>query len=971
MTPFLKQVAEHYYGLGSLEDRLFIFPNRRSMTFFKKHLSDCTRADGKVMLAPSMTTINDFFGKTARMRTSDRISLLLTLYASYSKLNPKAEPLDDFIYWGDVLLSDFDDVDKYLVDVRNLFANVTDLKAMQDDLSYASADQRAAIERLAGHLKDKAGNRGGIDASKSFFLIWQILYPLYEDFRKRLAKEGAAYEGMVYRKVAEEIKERSAVDLLEEAFPQVRGYVFVGLNALNECEKTVMGRMDEAGIAEFAWDYSGPFMTDGENGCSHFMSANVARFTHNFIPKEDGGKPRIHICEIPSATGQAKMLQQLIKPEEVKEAVDFAVVLADEGMLMPVLNGLPDCPQGVNVTMGYPLASSEWAALMKDVIAMQLRIRFKNGKPYFYHKQVHDILAGGIVKSVLGEEEAAKAEAIAQGTKYYIPQEDFGDGPLLPAIFRPALGMKPVNDPTRTEDLADQNDALADYLLSITEKIAENLPENESLQLGFAKDWWCCVNRLKPLRIGVLPKSWAHLLEQIVSGVSVPFEGEPLRGLQVMGPLETRAVDFRNIVILNANEGTFPRTSISASFIPPEIRKAFGLPTYEHQDKVWAYYFYRLISRAENVWMLYDSRSEGVQTGEESRYVKQLWFRYRDKVEMDKLIAAPPLQGHMAPDCIAKTEEDIEKIHGLTFSASSIQKYISCPVQFYYYSVKGLREPDEVQENLDKGLLGTVCHDTLEALYTGEEAMKADADFDKRDKNGKGGWRGDRIITRDYIEGWLGREDEIMDKVLSLIRFKLDSIEVEGRDLVSAEVIVRYVTGVLKADLKMMDEKGTDSFHMLGLEVEDDATICGHRFYGFIDRIDSFEDGVIRVVDYKTGGDRQEILGDKTTVAKIFGSGHHQFKAALQFYIYDRFMDDDGMAEGKEVRNSMYAMGDIFRNRVEVYGQDENLNAGIESKLGEIFEEMENKEIPFKRMKNYKTCKYCDYCILCGKTSKD
>ena len=191
MTPFLKQVAEHYYRLGSIEDRLFIFPNRRSMTFFKKHLSDCVRADRRVMPAPQMTTINDFFSKTAQMRTTDRISLLLKLYESYGRLNPKAEPLDGFIYWGDVLLSDFDDVDKYLVDARNLFANVTDLKAMQDDLVYATEEQKAAIERLSGHLKDRSGGRG-IDASKDFFLIWQMLLPIYDDFRKRLAAEGAA-----------------------------------------------------------------------------------------------------------------------------------------------------------------------------------------------------------------------------------------------------------------------------------------------------------------------------------------------------------------------------------------------------------------------------------------------------------------------------------------------------------------------------------------------------------------------------------------------------------------------------------------------------------------------------------------------------------------------------------------------------------------------------------------------------------
>ena len=953
MNPFLKQVALHYYKQDGLEEKIFIFPNRRSLAFFRKHLCDLVAKEGITQLAPRLTTIGDFFCTMTGTSSSDRISLLLELYKIYSRLNSKAESLDDFIYWGDVLLSDFDDVDKYRVDARMLFANIADLKAFKDDFEYADKVQLEAIEKLAGHFKTvpHTGNPRK-DVKENFLQIWNILYPLYTDYREALKEKSMAYEGMVYRDLAEMLEDTPATDVVGEAFPGVRSCVFVGLNALNECEKAVMKKLHNAGLAEFCWDYDGKFIRE-----------NMALFPSAFKPETSSVKPKVHICSVPSATGQAKLLPGLIaQVPEGERGLDFAVVLADETMLMPVLNSLPHCESGVNVTMGYPMSASEWSSLMRDVLALQTHLRLKKGEWFFYHKNVHDIVSSAIIQALLSEEEKNTVAAIVKAAKYYIPRSDFGDGPVLSAIFRPV-----IHD--LSEASAAQTDALAGYLLELTVTLASLLrgaPQADVLQLDFAKRYYQAVTRLRDLSMAVLPRTWIHLLEQILAGISVPFEGEPLGGLQVMGPLETRALDFKHIVILNANEGVFPRISASSSFIPAELRIAFGLPTYERQDAVWEYYFYRMIARAENVWLLYDSRTEGLKTGEESRYAKQLRYLYSDRFDVEESVAQTDVSGSDELDAIPKTQEDIEFIKEKPFSASSLSKYITCPAQFYYAVIMKLEPEGEIKETLDPGTLGSVCHDTLEALYEGEEAMKSDSDFDKREKKKKGFTR---TISKEYLQGWLKREPEIKRKVLSLIRHKLKSVEVGGEDLVTADIIVRYVLRVIESDLKLLG--GRDSFRILGLEEPmDTVRIAGHKFYGYIDRIDSFEDGVVRVVDYKTGSDKPEVLSPTVSGSKVLDS---KYKAALQFFIYDRLIEGDKRFAGMEVRNAMYAMGSFFTEDVRSYPRGEEFDRKAEESLEALFAEMEDPDKGFARVEDKigSPCGYCDFKAICGRTNKE
>jgi len=969
--PFLRQVAEHYFDCGSLEKMTFIFPNRRSLTFFRKHIGDLSLERKEPRLLPSLTTVSDFYSKASGLVAADRISLLLHLYECYSKLNRKAESLDDFIFWGDVLLADFEDIDKYMVDSKMLFANITDLKALTQDIqSYADQRQVDAIKKLAGHFenwnRETAPKR---DARKSFLSIWELLHPLYTDFRKSISEQGMAYSGMIYRSVAQRAAEGGIARMLSEAFPGTEKFVFVGLNILSRAEEVTMKRMRDAGLAEFCWDWCGDIVTDKANNLFRFMRNNVETFPNAFtVASVAGLKPAVHSVSVPSSMGQTKLLPDIIsKVEPAQRGLDFAIVLADESMLNQALSGIPAEVETVNVTMGCPMAASQWGTLMKDILLLQLNMREKGGKWHFYHRHTYDILSSAIIRGVLDEAQAATVEAIQKKAKYYIPEEDFGEpGTLLRTIFTPVATSKG----SETEEMRNQIEELADYQLKVVSAIVAALGEGSDLVKEFAMQYYLCVNRLKGLLIAVKPRTWAHLLDRLVAGVSVPFEGEPLGGMQVMGPLETRALDFRHIVIMNANEGVFPRRSSSPSFIPPELRTAFDLPTYDRQDAVWAYYFYRLIARAENVWMLYDSRTSGLVTGEESRFIKQLRYLYPEKCTLDFTVAQSQVRNSDSGETIPKTLEDVEAVKNARLSASAIKDYLTCPVKFYYKTIKHLYPKDDVQEEVNAQLLGIVCHDTLEALYTSDEKMHSYEDFDKLEKKGQNGPIVPHDVSIEYLRKWLADEEGLSRKVNSLICHKLHTIDVTGLNVISSEMAVKFVKKVLEADIEMLEKENLDHLTVVALELHVCGTLAGHHFHGYIDRLDIIGDR-LRVVDYKTGSDDPTVLA-LTDATKIYGPSFSKLEAAFQFFIYDalvRQCPELKMYDGLLLYNSMYAMKDLFGNPIQCYLADGQFVKDMEEGLQTVMAEIEDPGKDFVRCPENK-CMFCDYLGLCGRVEK-
>lgn len=949
MTPFLKQVADHYMARGGISGLCFIFPNRRSQVFFTKFLGESVKEKGTPIVAPKMLTINDFFFRISGDKPADRVNLLLDLYECYKALNPKCETLDEFIFWGDVILGDFDDVDKYLVDPERLFANVSEFKEIQDSYSYLTENQRKAIESFISHFSSEGRltvnlNSDNPNMKERFLQIWNILLPLYRDFRRRLSSKGLAYEGMVYRDLAARLDSEAAVDVLGTAFEGVSEYVLVGLNALNECEKKVMRRMRDAGVAEFCWDYSSEMVRNPLNKSSFFMSRNVKDFPQAFELDPQGLKtPEIDVISVPSSVGQAKLIPSVVKDE------GCAVVLPDESLLIPVLNSIPEEIRDINVTMGYPMKNSAVFDFMTLVSAMQMHLRQKDGKWYYYHNQVWSLFSSSIFRKVTQGDDEVRAgiKRIKDGMKYYIPQEELSGIPVFDLLFRPA-----VTDPKSA--CKEQISAFADYQKSIIKGIAPKLAADPSMamELEFAKAAYNAVSQLQSAGLEVLPMTYVRLLDQLLGPVSIPFNGEPLKGLQIMGPLETRSLDFKQIMILSCNEGTFPRRSVSSSFIPPELRKGFGLPTYEFQDAVWAYYFYRLIQRAVRVTLVYDSRTEGMKSGEESRYIKQLEYHFN--VPIKRSFVKANASGDFSPKEILKTDDDVKAVQNSNLSASALKNYLDCPAKFYYSTVKKLRRRNEVSEDLDAGMLGDVFHGTMQKLYSP-------------------GMAGGTKVGAAYLSGLLRKRSAIKEIVRELILEQLHSLEVTGRDLVVEDVIVEYVMKTMKRDLELLRSSGREAFEILGLERKFVHDIDGFHFIGFVDRMDSLRPGEIRIIDYKTGKveDKDVNITDdnaEAVVEALFGPDNNgRPKIALQLYLYDVFCRESKEYRGQRMVNVIYPPANLFTEPVKEVPVSETFMRLTEERLHALLAEIASTEIPFRRTDDENTCSYCDFRMICGR----
>ena len=956
MTPFLKQVAAHYLA-ADIQDTCFVFPNRRSAVFFRKYLGDALREGGadRPMHAPASLTINDFFCRVYGGEVSDRIRLLLELYESYKAVYPKAESLDEFIPWGEVILADFDDVDKFLVDAEDLFTDVADFKDIQDDYSHLSDVQREAVLNFLSHFRDRSGSltvrpaledAGQKDKMKVRFLqVWNILYPLYVDFKARLRANGMAYEGMVYRDFAERLKEGTSVaDVLAGVFPQAHHFVFVGLNALNECEKTVLRRLRDAGLAEFCWDYVSEAVRDPRNKSSVFMAANVRDFPNAFRVDPDGlGKPSFHIVSVPSAVGQAKLAPAILDRCNTDNPVETAFILPDENLLMPLLNSIPPEHDSINVTMGCPLTGGAVHSLVSAVSAMQKRLREKPSGWFFYHREVRSIFSNSLFRAVLTPAEEKVVQSVKNAAKYYIPQEDLQGGPLLDLVFRPV-----VTAPKKSS--AEQNRRIVKYLSDIVGYVGWKLRSVEDmlLELDFAKRCMQALNLIGGIDLDVLPATWLRLLEELLAGEAVPFRGEPLEGLQVMGPLETRALDFRNVVILSANEGTFPRRSAGASFIPPELRKGFGLPTFEYQDSVWAYYFYRLIQRAEHVWLVCDSRTEGLKTGEESRYIKQLQYHYQAPLE--RFVATSRMELVGGDDSIEKKPEDIEAIRGGELSASSLQNYLACPAKFYYSFVKRLENEDDVLEAMDAGSLGRVYHAAMYELYK-PLPLVTEADIDRL--------KADRKSLKSLVR--------------KLILEEMKTVDVTGRDLVVEEVILEYVLRTLEHDKKLLKESGSEGFEMLKLEERMTGVFEGFKIKGFADRIDCYLGGEARIVDYKTGKVEQKDIditdADAALVVdQLFGPRNEgRPKIALQLFIYGLLAENLDGIKGRPIVNSIYSVSRMFTEPLVDRPRSAEFTRLMRVRLKGLLAEMTDPSVPFRRTDESKTCSVCDFKMICGR----
>ena len=957
---FLREVAKAYVVNNGMElERFtFVFANRRSQRFFIKFLGqEYGKVFNKPLISPKMITINELFTELSGIKKGDPIELLYILYKHYAQLKgAEVESFDEFVHWGEAIIKDFDDIDKYLINAQQLFSNIKDLKDLDWDFSFLSEQQRAAIESFWDNF-----HKGVLSSKKEFFIsVWSIMITLYTNFRETLIAKGIGYEGLVYRDIAQRCKNMEFNT----------SYVFIGFNSPNMCERALYDRLQELDSADFYWDFYGTLLTNRENSAGDIIRKCVAdypsKYSLNYTQKE---LPKVKVIGVPSGVGQAFAVREvlneiaqnsLLVPNEI--AFNSAVVLPKEELLIPVINSIPACYSSINVTMGFPISSSTLISFMNLVADLQSEVRVKGGKSFFYHKQVVALLSheffrriglqAGEESELLGIKRVDIKEIklrIFKENRIYIEQGDEllnDNGGLMSTLFRV---------------VTEAND-IAEYQIEVLKRLERLV---DALEREYIYEYYLQINRLKSLQIPMEGKTYFKFISRITSSISVPFRGEPLRGLQVMGSLEIRSLDFDNIIYINVNEGVFPAASVANSLIPYNLRFGFGMPTYEMQDGMAAYHFYRSITRARNVYLIYDTRSEGINTGEVSRYVKQLKYHFNLPIE-EVVAAAIPTSNSDRVVEVVKTPEVMQKLmdkyvnsNYSALSASAVNNYIACKLKFYFENLEGVTEEDEIAESVEANTFGTLYHNVMARIYDRYKFEQISRDI--LVKEAKSNASLEQIIHEEFC------------KLLNIN-------EITGQNIIIVELIKKYVALTLKEDEKYIPftYMASEERYRYSLKVNDNLSV---NFKAFIDRIDMLDNGTIRVIDYKTGTIETPT---KNTQMNMLFSDKGKFKALFQLYLYALIVLDVQKSsqqlklrsgnvininvdnESSNLELVVYPLKKIksegiFSHKIELSSLDE-FRALLNETVAEIF----NTDVPFTPNIGCTSCKYCNFSALCG-----
>lgn len=954
MTPFLYSVAKIFYSQfgNELYKHTFVFPNKRAGVFFQKYLAEIA---GKPIFSPSIITIQELFASLSPYQLSDKIELLVLLYKNFGRISGSDESFDDFLYWGEMLLNDFNDVDKHLTDAKQLFRNVHDLKSLEGDMSHLTESQIVAIRRFWKNFMLSEGN----ETKQKFQKTWAILIDLYTSFRAELYEKGCAYEGMMFREVAERAKAKENIEF------RTKGIVFVGLNALTPSEMALMDYVRNNGVGDFYWDYQSPLVQDKQNKASMWVEENLVRFPSKFsienTPNERD-KTDVQLIAIPSAVGQAKMvtklLEELIENKNIEGGgINTAIVLPDENLLLPVLYSIPNQIEKINVTMGYGMAHVSVASLVDHIADLQRNVRMSAGETVFYHRFVSAILSHPLVRKVAPSETQELKTAILTYNKVVVSQSEIPAHPLLQHTFTPISDWRQI-----PEYLKEILSSVYGYLTK--EKQAEENEQNRisiDLEREFIVHYYKSITRLQDTLTETTMLSvetYFRLLKRLAQSISVPFSGEPLSGLQIMGVLETRVLDFENLIILSMNEGVFPLKNPSNSFIPYTLRKGFGLPTYEHQDSTYAYHFYRMISRAKRVFMLYDTRAEEMQTGEVSRYFYQMKYLYDSYFEITAnvphyTVSAPEIH----PVSVSKTPDIRQKIMAFTqgndkyLSASLINNYINCPLLFYFTAVEGLSEEDEVQESIEADVFGSIFHRVMEMVYN-------------RLKN--------NTITPDALTAIVDDEElltEMIEKAFARYYFKDEEHPqpLEGQHYLIGEILRSYAKQTLAMDKQFTPFQYVASEYSFQTTYRVSSSLAVN-FKGSIDRVDEVK-GSLRVIDYKTGTGATNFK----EISDLFdGKNARRPYQILQVFVYALFYLKEN--PDRPVAPAIYYLRSIFNDFTPAITCDKHpvndislyMDAFVEqfdALLSEIFD----PSVPFSQTQNERNCEWCAFKQVCNR----
>ena len=945
---FLEYVAEDIIGkYGTDLSRIaVVFPNKRAALFLNEHLA---RIAGQPVWSPAYITISDLFRQHTDLKPADPIKLICDIHKSFTKCTGIDETLDHFYGWGQLLLADFDDIDKNMADADNIFCNLKDIHEL-DDISYLDDEQKEMLKRFFANFSDDIES----ELKKRFLSLWSHFGDIYHDYNRRLTEQGIGYEGAIYRKVASE----------ETLHLKYDKYLFVGFNLIQKVERVLFSRLMKEGKAKFYWDFDEYYMPTARAQQSASVPNNTASFaayltdfpneldnTDRDIYANMRRPKRIRFISSPTENAQARFASNwLLENDRYKAGRKTAVVMCDESILLPIMHSLPPEADKVNITSGFPLAMTPVASLVMllfDLYTLGLRkkgtafnphyLKKLMAHPYARHlqeaqlKEVH--LKGVHLSQVHQEESATLLQHIATLVKQVgIATKQEGDALTQESVFRMFTILN------RLAALADSGDLLVD---------------NTTLR---------------------------RLVSQLVGAASIPFHGEPVIGVQIMGVLETRNIDFDNVLLLSCNEGNMPKGVNDSSFIPYSIRKAHGLTTIDNKVAIYSYYFHRLLQRAGDITIAYNNSTDNGHTGEMSRFMLQLLVESGQKIDHYSLTAKNQ-PSPLMPKAIEKDETALSKLEEMSrLSPSAINTYIRCKLAFYYQYIAHIKEPDSDPETIDNRMFGNIFHRAAYLIYK-----------DITDHS--------PVIEKAHIQAYLSNRKllaSVVDRAFEEEECKTNN----GLQIINREVIIEYITKLLKIDQQLCPfsilamEEEAKVYTQLSFTIPSGGALKGGALVssaptkqysltigGIIDRLDAVTDKQtgkrrIRVVDYKTGNKPSSAIKSIEEVfdPKNIASKHSNY--FLQAILYSLIVS--GSKEWNAA-NDPVSPALLFIKQAATNDYDPTLcidkhpisdvtvyEEEFLTKLKETVADMYSPDAAFTPTDDRKKCELCPYRMLCG-----
>lgn len=935
MKPFLQNISDYLVDAfpQGLDKVCLVFPNKRAALYLNKYLAE--QMD-KPVWAPHYSTISELMSEISGLQTGDQIALQYELYKVYSQVHPGAEPFEDFYNRGLTILSDFDDIDKYQVDAQRLFSNISDLKEIDERFDFLTEEQKDIIRSFWSNARLEKLS----PLKEGFLNFWKEIGKVYHIYKEKLLLRGLAYEGMIYLEVATKIKNNDPIAL---PFEQ---YCFVGFNALNECEKKLFDFFRKSGKACFFWDYDNYYIKNQWHEAGLFLRENIKRYPSpdKFEQQSDfilSQKKMINIVAANNDIAQAKIIPHMIGENAQQRT---CVVLSDETLLVPVLSSLPDSVPKVNITMGYPFSNSPAFTLLELIIRLLRAVRKdENLGKLYYFREILALLRHPYIQQVNPAETEKIIATITTDNLIYIQAPELETIPLVHNF---------LNAPE-----ADLLNNFAAFIREIASTL-DAIPQTDPLDVQYLLSLYSQTNKLLNLisreAIEISAIARLRFLRQLARRIKVSFIGEPLTDFQVLGVLETRLLDFDHVIMLSVNEGILPAKEQGNSFIPYNLRKALGMPTIEYHDSIYAYYFYRFIQRAGKITMVYNAKSGSMQSGEMSRYLYQLKYDSNFEVTEQALtfqVSTPSekqinivKEGEVADRLLKFAKEN-------TFTPTSLNSFLGCSLKFNLQFLEGLREKEEVAEDVDAPVFGKILHHVMQQLYYPFE---------------------NKYIQEEDITAIVEKEqvDEAIVKAFEKIYPARGgkTWKLSGKNLIIVEIIGKFVLKILEVDKKYAP------FMIVAIEkkVERELIIPNLEFPvrvgGYVDRID-YKEGVYRIIDYKTG----EATTNFSDIESLFTGEKRKSKdASLQCLIYafvlmEAFPESAFQAGLYSVRK-MFDKDFDYRLRItkgEIIADIRNYKDQIHEQLQETFARLFDPGQSFTKTGDVKACLNCSYRNIC------